>query len=42
MRKNVPAQICGDCGEGHVLAEVTYHLMKMAEEAVRSGDMLLN
>ena len=35
--QNVPAQICGNCGEEYVSAEVTNHLMRMAEEAVNSG-----
>jgi YgiT-type zinc finger domain-containing protein len=35
--QNVPAQICENCGEEYVSAEVTGRLMKMAEEAVNSG-----
>jgi len=35
--QNVPAQICGNCGEEYVSAEVTNDLMRMAEEAVNSG-----
>ncbi len=35
--QNVPAQICENCGEEYVSAEVTTRLMEIAEEAVRSG-----
>ena len=35
--QNVPAQICENCGEEYVSAEVTKHLIRMAEEAVNSG-----
>jgi hypothetical protein len=35
--KNVPADICANCGEEYVNAETTELLLKTAEEAVRSG-----
>lgn len=35
--KNVPAEICANCGEEYVSAETTELLMRNAEEAVRSG-----
>ncbi len=35
--KNVPADICANCGEEYVNAETTEFLLGIAEEAVRSG-----
>lgn len=35
--KNVPANICANCGEEYVNAETTQLLLRTAEEAVRSG-----
>jgi YgiT-type zinc finger domain-containing protein len=35
--KNVPADICANCGEEYVSAETTELLLRTAEEAVRSG-----
>ena len=35
--KNVPADICANCGEEYVNAETTELLLRTAEEAVRSG-----
>jgi YgiT-type zinc finger domain-containing protein len=35
--KNVPADVCANCGEEYVNAETTELLLKTAEEAVRSG-----
>jgi YgiT-type zinc finger domain-containing protein len=35
--KNVPADICSNCGEEYVNAETTELLLSTAEEAVRSG-----
>ena len=35
--KGVPAQVCDNCGEEYVDAEVTARLQKAAEEAARSG-----
>ena len=35
--KNVPADICANCGEEYVDAETTDLLLRTAEEAVRSG-----
>ncbi len=35
--KNVPAEVCQNCGEGYVDEETTEQLLEMAEAAVRSG-----
>jgi len=35
--KNVPADICANCGEEYVSAETTELLLGTAEEAVKSG-----
>lgn len=35
--KNVPADVCQNCGEGYVDEEITEQLLQMAEEAVRRG-----
>jgi YgiT-type zinc finger domain-containing protein len=34
--KNVPAQVCANCGEAYVSQEVTAQLLEEAEEAVRA------
>jgi YgiT-type zinc finger domain-containing protein len=35
--KEVPAQVCVNCGEAYVDQETTSELMRIAEEAVRAG-----
>lgn len=35
--KNVPADICSNCGEEYVNSETTELLLRTAEEAVKSG-----
>ena len=35
--KNVPAQVCENCGEAYVDEETSEHLLQAAEEAARSG-----
>ncbi|MCL5292760.1 MAG: type II toxin-antitoxin system MqsA family antitoxin [Actinobacteria bacterium] len=35
--KGVPAEICENCGEEYVDEETTRSLLKMAEDAARSG-----
>ena len=35
--KNVPAQVCANCGEPYVDEEISEKLLKAAEEAARSG-----
>ena len=35
--KNVPAQVCGQCGEYYLSDEMTEKVMAMAEEAVSKG-----
>ncbi len=35
--KNVPADICANCGEEYVNSETSELLLKTAEEAVKSG-----
>lgn len=35
--KGVPAEICENCGEEYVDEETTRRLLKMAEDAARSG-----
>lgn len=34
--KNVPAQVCANCGEAYVSEEITGRLLKEAEEASRA------
>jgi len=34
--KNVPAQVCVDCGEAYVSEEITAQLLEEAEEAVQA------
>ena len=34
--RNVPAQVCADCGDAYVSEEATARLLKQAEEAVRA------
>jgi YgiT-type zinc finger domain-containing protein len=35
--RKVPAQVCDNCGEAYVSAEVTRELTKSAKEALRPG-----
>jgi YgiT-type zinc finger domain-containing protein len=35
--KNVPAQVCENCGEAYVDEGTTRHLLQAAEDAARSG-----
>ncbi|OFW11059.1 MAG: hypothetical protein A3H27_17835 [Acidobacteria bacterium RIFCSPLOWO2_02_FULL_59_13] len=35
--KNVPAQVCGNCGEAYVNEETSGKLLVAAEDAARSG-----
>ena len=35
--KNVPAQVCGNCGEEYLDDETTENLLKTAEEEVKAG-----
>jgi YgiT-type zinc finger domain-containing protein len=35
--KNVPAQVCQNCGEAYVEAEATQHLLRSAEEMAQAG-----
>lgn len=35
--KNVPALVCGNCGEEYVDEATTAHLLKDAEEAAQAG-----
>ena len=35
--RDVPAQICDNCGEEYVDEEITARLLAIAEEAARSG-----
>jgi YgiT-type zinc finger domain-containing protein len=35
--KNVPADVCQNCGEGYMDEETTDRLLLMAEEAIRLG-----
>ncbi|HEY7584954.1 MAG TPA: type II toxin-antitoxin system MqsA family antitoxin [Candidatus Deferrimicrobiaceae bacterium] len=35
--KDVPAEVCGNCGEEYVGEETTRRLLKDAEEAARAG-----
>ncbi len=35
--KNVPAEVCGNCGESYIDEKVTKQLLDTADEAVREG-----
>jgi YgiT-type zinc finger domain-containing protein len=35
--KHVPAQVCENCGEAYIDAEVTRQLLQVIEEAARGG-----
>ncbi|MCP5050650.1 MAG: type II toxin-antitoxin system MqsA family antitoxin [bacterium] len=35
--KRVPADVCDNCGEYYLEEDVTNHLLKLAEEAVKKG-----
>jgi len=35
--KNVPADVCQNCGEGYMDEETTDRLLQMAEEAIKLG-----
>jgi hypothetical protein len=35
--KQVPAQVCSNCGEEYVGEDITMELLKLAEEAVSAG-----
>ena len=35
--KQVPAEVCENCGEYYLSEEVTSHILALAEEAVRHG-----
>ena len=35
--KQVPAEVCQNCGEGYVDEETTDQLLQMAEDATKSG-----
>jgi hypothetical protein len=35
--KNVPAEVCENCGEAYLDAETTRHLFRIVEEAARVG-----
>ncbi len=37
VTKNVPADICDNCGEYYLSAEITEKVMARAEDAVRNG-----
>jgi YgiT-type zinc finger domain-containing protein len=34
--RNIPAQVCANCGEAYVSEEITAQLLEEAEEAVRA------
>src|SRR5712692_5571186 len=36
--KNVPAEVCENCGEAYLDAETTRHLLHIEEEAARVGE----
>lgn len=38
--KNVPAEICRNCGEEYVDSQTTSHLMKTADETARGGTLV--
>jgi hypothetical protein len=35
--KEVPAEVCDNCGEEYVFDEITASLLQQAEEAIRKG-----
>lgn len=35
--KNVPAQICNNCGEEYIDDDITRSILEQAEQAIRSG-----
>ncbi|GAC1567416.1 MAG: hypothetical protein NVS3B14_13400 [Ktedonobacteraceae bacterium] len=35
--KNVPAEVCQNCGEGYMDEDTTDRLLQMVEEAIRLG-----
>ena len=35
--RDVPAEVCENCGEAYIVAEVTTRLHQQAEEAIASG-----
>lgn len=35
--RNVPAEVCGNCGEAYFDQQTTKHLLSLAEEASRAG-----
>ncbi len=35
--RNVPAEVCGNCGEAYVTAEVTRSLLESANRTLRAG-----
>jgi len=35
--KNIPAEVCQNCGEGYMDEETTDRLLQMAEDAIKSG-----
>ena len=35
--KNVPAEVCQNCGEGYVDEDTTERVLQMAEEAIKLG-----
>ena len=35
--KNVPAEVCENCGEYYLLKEVTGEILKRAEKAIENG-----
>ena len=38
--KNVPAEICNNCGEYYLCEEVTEKVQKLAEQAVQQGAII--
>lgn len=38
--KNVPAQVCPNCGEAYADEDATAHLLKTAEKMARSGTLV--
>lgn len=38
--KNVPAEICSNCGESYVGSQVTHEILKLANAALRAGVQL--
>lgn len=37
VTKNVPANICDNCGEGYLTQEITSELLKQVADAAKSG-----